>query len=52
MDEQEDENYQGKCRKHVRNMQHGATLEDKWGECDYIYIICKFVIIVLYYYRV
>ena len=28
-------------RKSVRNMQHGATLEDKWGECYYICIICN-----------
>ena len=27
--EQEEENYQGKCKKHARNMQHGATLKDK-----------------------
>ena len=35
--EQEEENYQVKCEEHVRNMQHGATFEDKWGECYYIY---------------
>ena len=27
-------------RKHKRNMQHRSTLEDKWDECDNIYIMC------------